>query len=96
MKYLKRGASQFVSLHSSSHLGELTSPFPNACYSVKVVSELTLVKGSRMAKYYYTTSFEDPAVYHHSHQCEEGKKIETKSRVNTDYLPSARRLCEVC
>jgi hypothetical protein len=49
-----------------------------------------------MAKYYYTASFEDPAVYHRSQQCEEGKKIETKSRVNTDYLPSDRRLCEVC
>ena len=49
-----------------------------------------------MAKYYYTASFEDPAVYHYSQQCEEGKKIETKSRVNTDYLPSDRRLCEVC
>ena len=46
MKYLNRGASQFVNLHSSSHLDALTSPFPNACYSVKVVSELTLVKGS--------------------------------------------------
>jgi hypothetical protein len=49
-----------------------------------------------VAKYYYTASFEDPAVYHHSQQCEEGKKIETKSRVNTDYLPSDRRPCEVC
>jgi hypothetical protein len=49
-----------------------------------------------MAKYCYTTSFEDPAVYHHRQQCEEGKKIETKSRVDTDYLPSDRRLCEVC
>jgi hypothetical protein len=49
-----------------------------------------------MAKYYYTTSFEDPAVYHFSQQCEEGKKIETKNRVNTDYRPSDRRLCDVC
>ena len=49
-----------------------------------------------MAKYFYTTSFEDPAVYHISSECVEGKMIEVRHRVDTDYLPSDRRLCEVC
>jgi hypothetical protein len=49
-----------------------------------------------MAKDNYTASFEDPAVYHHSQQCDEGTRIETKSRINTDYLPSDRRPREVC
>ncbi|MHB2028789.1 MAG: hypothetical protein ACYCPT_08240 [Acidimicrobiales bacterium] len=34
--------------------------------------------------YYYTANFEDPAMYHHSLQCEEGPTIEPKSRVDTD------------
>lgn len=50
-----------------------------------------------MAKaYYYTTTVEDPAVYHTNQSCEEGKKIEAKNRVDTDTIPSGRRLCEVC
>jgi hypothetical protein len=48
-----------------------------------------------MAKYYYTANFEDPAVYH-CQQCEEGQKIEPKSRANTDYVPSDRRPCDGC
>jgi hypothetical protein len=49
-----------------------------------------------MALYYYTTTTEDPAVYHNNQRCEEGKKIETKNRVDTNSIPSGRRLCEVC
>lgn len=49
-----------------------------------------------MAKYYYTTSAEPKAVYHDNQQCSEGKKIETKDRVNTDATPPGRVLCEVC
>ena len=49
-------------------------------------------------KYYYMANFEDPAVYHHSQQCEEGKRIavEPRSRVDTDYVPSDRRPCDEC
>jgi len=49
-----------------------------------------------MAKYYYTANFKDPTVYHHSQQCEEGQKIEPKSRVDTAYVPSDRRPCDEC
>jgi hypothetical protein len=49
-----------------------------------------------MAKYYYTTTPEDPAVYHDNQECSEGKKIKTADRVDTDTIPSGRRLCEVC
>jgi hypothetical protein len=47
-----------------------------------------------MAKYYYTTTPEDPAVYHDNQECSEGKKIKTAD--DTDTIPSGRRLCEVC
>jgi hypothetical protein len=47
-------------------------------------------------KYYYTTTVEVPAVYHNNQSCEEGKKIEAKNRVDTDTIPSGRRLCEEC
>ncbi len=49
-----------------------------------------------MAAYYYTTSTEDPAVYHTNQECSEGLKIEARHRVNTDIKPKGRRLCEVC
>jgi len=49
-----------------------------------------------MAAYYYTTSTEDPAVYHTNRQCSEGKKIERTHRVDTDIKPTDRRLCEEC
>jgi hypothetical protein len=49
-----------------------------------------------MAAYYYTKNEEDPAVYHTDQGCEEGKKIETKNRVDTDVKPAGRRKCEVC
>lgn len=49
-----------------------------------------------MAAYYYTTTTEVPAVYHNNQQCEEGKKIEAKNRVDTNTVPAGRRLCEVC
>jgi hypothetical protein len=49
-----------------------------------------------MSLYYYTTTPEDPAVYHNNQQCEEGKKIEAQNRVDTDIKPSNRRLCEEC
>jgi hypothetical protein len=49
-----------------------------------------------MAAYYYTTSEENPAVYHDNQQCEEGKKIEANNRVDTDTIPPGRRHCEVC
>lgn len=49
-----------------------------------------------MAAYYYTTSTEDPAVYHTNQQCSEGIKIEPQHRVNTDTKPLGRRLCEKC
>jgi hypothetical protein len=49
-----------------------------------------------MAKYYYTTNDEDPAVYHDNQACSEGMKIEPENRVNTDILPTGRRHCEVC
>jgi hypothetical protein len=49
-----------------------------------------------MAKYYYTTTDETPAVYHTNQDCEEGKKIESENRVDTDTLPVDRRKCEVC
>ena len=50
-------------------------------------------KEARISKYYYTANFEDPAVYHHSQQCEEGQKIEPKSRVDTPttFLPTGDR-----
>jgi hypothetical protein len=48
-----------------------------------------------MALYYYKTTVEDPAVYHSNQQCEEGKKIEAKNRVDTKSIPAGRRLCEV-
>jgi hypothetical protein len=63
---------------------------------VKVAFDSTLRKEARMAKYYYTANFEDPAVYHHSQQCEEGQRIEPRSRVDTDYVPSDRRPCDEC
>lgn len=50
-----------------------------------------------MAKaYYYTTTPEDPAVYHTNQQCDEGLKIEAKNRVDTNIRPTGRRHCEVC
>ncbi|MHB1954466.1 MAG: hypothetical protein ACYCOU_12035 [Sulfobacillus sp.] len=49
-----------------------------------------------MAKYYYTANFEDPPVYHHSQQCEDGQQIEPRGRVDTDYVPSDRRPCDEC
>ena len=49
-----------------------------------------------MAKYYYTANFEDPAVYHRSQQCEDGQRIEPRSRVDTAYVPSDRRPCDAC
>ena len=49
-----------------------------------------------MAAYYYTTNDEDPAVYHTDQNCEEGKKIEARNRVDTDTRPLGRRKCEVC
>ena len=52
--------------------------------------------GPDVAKYYYTTTPEDPAVYHTNQECSEGKKIEAKDRVDTDVLPTGRRKCEVC
>ena len=49
-----------------------------------------------MALYYYTTTVEDPAVYHNNQECEEGLKIEAQNRVETNTIPTVRRLCEVC
>jgi len=49
-----------------------------------------------MAKYYYTTSVEPKPVYHNNQDCEEGKKIEPKNRIDTDTIPAGRDLCEVC
>ncbi len=55
------------------------------------------LKGMRtVAKYYYTISVEPKAVYHNNQDCEEGKKIEAKNRVDTDTIPSDRVLCEEC
>lgn len=51
--------------------------------------------GDTMAAYYYTTSTEDPAVYHTNQQCSEGIKIEPQHRVNSA-KPVGRRLCEKC
>jgi hypothetical protein len=48
-----------------------------------------------MARYYDTTSAEDPAVFHNNKDCEEGG-IEARNRVDTDTIPAGRRLCEVC
>lgn len=53
-------------------------------------------KGAAMALYYYTTTLEDPAVYHTNQQCAEGKKIEAQNRKDTDIKPTDRRLCEEC
>jgi hypothetical protein len=52
--------------------------------------------GDAVAKYYYTTSEEPKPVYHSNQNCEEGKKIEAKNRVDTDTIPPGRTLCEVC
>ena len=49
-----------------------------------------------MAKYYYTTTPEIPDVYHNNQDCEERKKIEPATRVDTDTIPAGRRLCEEC
>jgi len=49
-----------------------------------------------MALYYYTTTMENSAVYHNNQECEEGLKIEAQHRVDTNTIPSGRRLCEVC
>jgi hypothetical protein len=49
-----------------------------------------------MAKYYYTTSDEIKPVYHTNQNCDEGKKIEAKNRVDTDFKPADRDLCEEC
>jgi hypothetical protein len=49
-----------------------------------------------MAAYYYTTSEEDQPVYHNNQNCEEGKKIEQKNRVDTDTVPAGRDLCKEC
>jgi hypothetical protein len=49
-----------------------------------------------MATYYYTTNDEDPEVYHTDQGCSEGKKIESKNRVDTDTRPAGRIKCSVC
>ena len=49
-----------------------------------------------MAKYYYTTNDEIPAVYHNNQNCEEGLKIKAENRVNTDDVPPGRQLCKIC
>ena len=49
-----------------------------------------------MARYYYTTTPEPKPVYHDNQACEEGLKIESKNRVDTDTLPVGRDHCEEC
>lgn len=49
-----------------------------------------------MALYYYTTTAETPAVYHANQNCKEGEKIKAADRVDTDTIPTGRRLCEKC
>ena len=49
-----------------------------------------------MAAYYYTTTDEEPAVYHTNQNCRSGKQIEPENRVDTDTRPAGRRLCEEC
>ncbi len=68
---------------------------------VRIISGLSRMRpmiesASVMSKYYYTTNEETPAVYHDNQSCEEGMKIEAKNRIDTDYVPSGRRKCEIC
>jgi hypothetical protein len=49
-----------------------------------------------MAAYYYTTTDEEPNVYHSKQGCYEGQKIADANRVDTDSKPSGRALCDVC
>jgi hypothetical protein len=49
-----------------------------------------------MAAYYYTKSEEDHPVYHTNQNCDEGKKIESENRVDTDKSPAGRSLCKEC
>ena len=49
-----------------------------------------------MARYYYSTTPENPPVYHTNQACEEGEKIKAWDRVDTDKVPAERRPCEVC
>jgi hypothetical protein len=45
---------------------------------------------------YWTTTDEEPAVYHIYEDCSEGEKILKGNREDGPVPPAGRRLCDVC